>query len=284
MTRYPKLLLLGGILLLQSCSGTEKQPAQNSRNVAEADTSNVLVSDDQDFILPQPITLAQALKSSGIRYHEGRTNPIAHADDYALKSDQLLNFGVYSADLAYCILNEKQQEARNYLAAIRKLSATIGLDAVYSDRELADKFEQDLDNPQALEELVITIQEKSDDYLADNDLRYLASIQFAGAWIEGMYLGIADMRTKGPENMGSALTDQMNLLSNTIRGVNSYPTRDERLKLLSGDLENLLRTYETFPSVKTAGSGSDGPKLSKEEFEVLSDKIESLRSKIIKPA
>ncbi len=202
-----------------------------------------------------------------------------------MKPDQLLNFGVYSADLAYCIMNNKTQEARNYLDVIRDLGGSIGMDAVFSDKAILEKFESNLDNPEALEELVFDIQEKTDDFLADNDLRYLAAVQFAGAWVEGMYLGIDNVREKGSANIGNAIVDQMALLKNTVKGLKSYPNGDKRITLVANDLELILETYEGFESVKTAQEFDYyvTPKLSSAEFETLAKKIESVRFRIINP-
>ena len=42
----------------------------------------------------------------------------------------MLNFGVYSADMAYCVMNEQSNEGRKYLDVITDLADKIGMEAV----------------------------------------------------------------------------------------------------------------------------------------------------------
>lgn len=270
-------------LLLTSCSGN----SENRKKKAEITTDvfdEKAVSEDQEYILPQPISLAQAFKNAGMTYTPGRTNPVSAKDHYALKIDQLLNLGVYSTDLAYCAINNKPQEAREYLAAIRHLGTRVGMESVFSDKAMLERFDKSLDNPTALEDLIYEIQEKSDAYLADNDMRYIAAVEFAGAWAEGMYLGIEDTRKK-LSLMRVAIVDQMTLLRNTIKGLESHPSADKRLKAVTAEFRKVLETYNGFASVAkaTANSNVVSPEITAEEFDQLAGQITALRNAIIAP-
>jgi hypothetical protein len=270
-------------LLFAACSGNE-EPAQNQAKV-EINIDENTTSDDQDFVLPPPNSLATAFKNAGLTYVAGKTNPVSQKDKYSKKIDQLLNLGVYTTDLAYCAINNKSQEAREYLSAIQSLGSKVGLESVYSDKTLIEKFDKNLGDQSALEDLIYEIQDKSDAFLQDNDLRYLAAVEFAGAWAEGMYLGVDDSRKKQAD-MSVAIVDQMTLLKNTIKGLQSHPTQDARLKQVIGMFKSVLTTYEGFASVKKAAKNVnfEAPKLTPEEFDQLAAKIVSLRNGITNPA
>ena len=45
-------------------------------------------------------------------YEDGLTNPTSNSSNYSTKFKQTLNFGVYACDLAYCVTNDKYEEAR----------------------------------------------------------------------------------------------------------------------------------------------------------------------------
>ncbi|ASS49336.1 MAG: hypothetical protein A3D31_03570 [Candidatus Fluviicola riflensis] len=275
--------IVAGALFLSACGGEEATNSDQPK--VEVTVDDQAVSADEDFILPQPISLAHAFKNAGLTYVSGKTNPISNKDKYSKKIDQLLNLGVYSTDLAYCAINNKTQEARDYLSAVQSLGTKVGLESVFSDKSLIEKFDKNLGNQSALEELIYDIQDKSDAYLQDNDLRYLAAVEFAGAWAEGMYLGIDDSR-KNVKNMSIAIVDQMTLLRNTIKGLESHPSQDARLKTVIGMFRDVLTTYEGFESVKKAGKNVNfkAPELTVEEFDALSSKIVSLRNGIVSPA
>jgi len=275
--------IVAAALFLSACSGGENQVTDQQEVVV--DQENSAVSDDLDFVLPQPISLASAFKNAGLSYVSGKTNPASNKDQYAKKIDQLLNLGVYSTDLAYCAINNKTQEARDYLSAIQNLGSKVGLESVFSDKSLIEKFDKNLSNQAALEDLIYEIQDKSDAYMQDNDLRYLAAVEFAGAWAEGMYLGIDDTRKK-ESTMSVAIVDQMTLLRNTIKGLKSHPSKDARLIEVIALFQDVLSTYEGFVTVKNTAKNVNfkAPQLSAEEFDKLADKIVSLRNGIVSPA
>ncbi len=264
-------------LLLTACSGESKKQPEANVSVETLEPDN-----DGGFILPQPITLANALKNAGLVYKVGKSNLLANKNNYSLKIDQLLNLGVYSTDLAYCAINNKSQEAREYLIAIQSLGEKVGMKAVFSDKDIISKFEKSIGNAEELESLIYDLQEKSDVFIEDNDMKYIAAIQFTGAWAEGMYLGIDDAQSK--ENIGVALVDQMNLLQNIIKALEVNPSKnDPRLKEISVLVKNIKNKYNSFESVKTANANVNfkAPQLTKSEFDALAVEITKLRNNII---
>jgi hypothetical protein len=276
-------MLLSAALLLSSCSGNDAGGKKGTIEVTDTDQN---VSIDNDFVLPQPVTLAEAFKAAGLKYKAGMTNPVSALNGYAKKSDQLLNLGVYSTDLAYCALNGETQQAREYLAAIRKLADKTGLESIFSDREMLKRFEQSIGDAEALTDMIYEIQEKTDAYLQNNDLRQFAAVQFAGAWTEGMYLGLDQWLADKKPELGAALTDQMNLLENTVSGLKSSQTNDARITQITDELGGLLSLYNGFASVKKAGANPnfEVPGLSAEEGRQLSAKVKEIRTTIVTPA
>ncbi|MNV08937.1 hypothetical protein D3C71_994150 [compost metagenome] len=269
-------------LALASCGDSESDKKETA--TVETTTTTSLESSENDYVLPQPITLANAFKAAGLKYEAGKTNPVENAGKYALKIDQLMNLGVYSTDLAYCAINSKSQEARQYLAVIQKVGSKVGLESVFADKELIAKFDKELGNPSALEDLIYDIQEKTDVYMEDNDLKYLGDIQFAGAWIEGMYLGIGT--TKEEAEIGKALVEQMSLLKNIIKGFKSHPGQeDARLKEVITLYEGVLNTYENQPSVKKVSKNIniETPELTEAEYQALAKEVKKVRDNIVKP-
>jgi hypothetical protein len=275
--------VLASTLIFAACTGTEKSDKNKVEITVDSPEANS--SDDHAFILPQPISLANAFKSAGLTYQAGKTNPTTNKDTYSMKMDQLLNLGVYSTDLAYCAINNKSQEAREYLMVIQDLGTKVGLKSVFSDKAIIEKFDKNLGNSAALEELIYDIQDKSDTYLENNDLKYLAAVEFAGAWVEGMYLGIEDSKNK--TDIGVAMADQMILLENTIKGLRKHPSKnDKRLKSVILKLDDLMNTYNTLESVKTANKNVnfEAPQLKPAEFETIATKIKALRTSIVSPS
>ena len=268
-------------LVLSACGGNSDDSQKAKIEVEETN----FTSDDDDFVLPQPITMAQMFKEAGLTYVSGKTNSAENKSKYSQKIDQLLNLGVYSTDLAYCAINNKTQEAREYLVAVQYLGSKVGLESVFSNKEMINKFDKSLDDQAAMEELIYDIQDKIDSYLDDNSMRFLAAVEFAGAWTEGIYLGIDDSRKK-PEEIGVTLVEQMILLENTIKGLKSHPAKDDaRLKEIIRSFDKVLSTYNGFASVKKANANKnfEAPVLTSAEFETLAKEITKLRASITSP-
>jgi hypothetical protein len=266
---------------LASCGGGESEKMKTT-TVETVDGSDE--SSDDDYVLPQPISLANAFKDAGLKYVAGKANPSTNADKYAVKVDQLLNLGVYSTDLAYCAINSKTQEAREYLVVVQKMGSKVGLESVFSDKELIAKFDKGLGDVEALQDLIYDIQDKSDEYMQNNDLKYLGDIQFAGAWIEGLYLGIDNAGDK--TEVGKSLVEQMSLLKNILKGFKSHPAQEDvRLKEVIKLYEGVLKTYENMASVKNVSKNINvkTPELTKEEYQALAKEVKMVRANIVKP-
>ncbi|MBI2258205.1 MAG: hypothetical protein HYU67_04825 [Flavobacteriia bacterium] len=270
-------------LFFLSCSGENKNVDKEVK--VEAQVENTFNSDDYDFVLPQPISLAKAFQASGLSYHPNLTHDVSKKDKYFDKVKQLLNLGVYSTDLAYSAINEHANEARAYLKAIQLLGNQVGLKPVFSDKDLIDRFDKSLNNMESVEELIYEIQERSEEYMQDNDLRYLSIVQFSGAWSEGMYLGIKDIELSKEKNekMSVTVVDQMNLLKNIIKGLSTYPNSDTVLKNVNKKLNQILTEYNEFESVKKSTSNDVfvSPVLTDSELKKLSLMIYELRTFII---
>lgn len=268
-------------LSLASCGGGE---AEKKEVAVVEETTGADASSDNDYVLPPPISIARVFQGAGLKYIAGRTNEATNVDKYSVKIDQLINLGVYSTDMAYCAINSKSQEARDYLAVIQKLGTKVGLESVFSNKELIAKFDKGLEDPEALQDVIYEIQDKSDEYMENNDLKYLGAIQFSGAWIEGMYLAIDN--TKQTESIGKSLVEQMSLLKNIIKGFKSHPAQeDARLKEVIGMYEGILKTYENMASVKKVSGNInvETPELTEAEYQALANEVKKVRSNIVKP-
>jgi hypothetical protein len=274
-------LILAGFGILVSCSGNDAESEKIKQEI-KTDISSY-DSEDEDFVLPPFMSVAKSFQAAGLEYVPGKTNPVKNKKEYSLKVKQLLNMGVYCTDLAYCSLNGKTQAAREYLKVIQELGNEVGLGSVFSDKEMIEKFDKNLNNEEASEDFIYELQERSEDYLQSNDMKYIASVQFAGAWVEGMYLGAEEALEKADVEIIGALVDQMSLLENTIKGLKAYPDKDDLLKQLIADLEETLVIYSNLDNVKKAGKNRNlnMPALSKSDLMALKAQIEKMRTGIV---
>ncbi len=285
--RRLSLVLVASAFALYSCGGGEKEKKKNDAQEVKDDNENQGVaipeSDDIDFHLPSPLQIAYIFKNSGLEYTPGLTNDPAGSDQYTTKYKQLLNFGVYSADLAYCVENGKSQDAKNYLTSVKSLAEKIGMNSVFDNQGLLERFDKNIANKDSIEQILIDVHEKTEMYLEDNELKYFATIQFAGAWIEGMYLGSQHALTNKNDDLGMMLIEQLGILSNLVKGLKSSADQGDlaEVKDLANKLDELKQAMENLESVKKFDQGGQIVKLTDEELKLIAEKIKALREEIV---
>lgn len=269
--------------VLFSCNNNEDENPENDTTkkktgIIDIDTTDAFTSDEYEFILPRPFALAASFEEAGMTYDETRMNSLDNLESYKTEGKKILNFGVYSTDLVYNITNEQPQYSMKYFKGLKTLADRIGMGRIFTEDELALKIEQNIADREKMEELLVDVHEASQEYLQNNQLRFLSIIQFAGAWVEGMYLASFDFDQKDQNIISNKIVDHMTLLNNTIKGIKLYEDRDEDLQKVLDGLIDIQTTYNNYESVKSA---EGMPKLTSEEINTFKNKIREVRTLII---
>ena len=280
------VLAVSSSMFLGACGGSEPEDI----NIVDVDTLeeefdvDMFDSPDIDYHLPSPLQVASIFKKSGLEYNSGVTNSGDNSENYTEELSQMLNFGIYSADMAYCVLNEQANEGRIYLGVIADLAGEIGMEAVFANEDLMDRFDMNIEDKDSIEILMIDIHERTEEYMEENDMQHTSAIHFAGAWTEGMYLGVYDYEHNGDkENLGAQITEQMAILNNIIKGLKDPKNDGMELGWVISDLENIQVTFDAFDSVAAylEDETADELLLSEEEYTKLGELVKKLRTKII---
>ena len=283
------LIAASAFLMLQSCGGetsedtSELNVVDTTDNTVDENFEDLFESPEIDYHLPSPLQVASIFKKSGLEYNSDATNSTEGTENYTEELNQMLNFGVYSADMAYCVLNDQSNEGRKYLEAITDLAEKIGMEAVFENQDLMDRFDENIGNKDSVEFLVIEIQERTELYMNDNDMQHQQAIHFAGAWTEGMYLGVYDFENN-PEksDVGAQITEQMSILENIIKGLKDPKNDGMDIEWLITDMENIQNTFNQFESVDNYFNDPEAEELILEadEYDSLGELIKALRNKI----
>lgn len=282
-----KVGLLGMSLALFACG--DSAPVKEETVVEEVNSElleeemDVFESPDNDYHLPSALQVASIFKKSGLTYNAEVTNKVENVTNYTSDISGKLNFGVYSADLAYCITNEQANDARNFISAVQTLAEQQGMESIFEDKGLMTRFDNNLEIQDSIESIIVEIHEKSQEYLEDNEQDHIAAVHYAGAWVEGMYLGVYDYKNNGEKDgIAYKITEQIEILNNIIKGLKDKRNTDPELAWLIADLEEVQSTYDSFDSVKAySESDSNEMSLTAPEIEKLGTLIEGIRLKIV---
>ena len=283
------LILSFTTLLMTQCGGgnedvinkTTEETVNTNQEVSpriEIDTTDY----DYEFVPPSPIQIASILRKANMPYEDGLTNPTENADNYASQYKQSLNFGVYACDLAYCVTNNKSTEAAEYLKMVKKMSAKVGLSAVFDNESLIKRFENNIGNQDSVMSLLFDIQMLTDDYIQDNELRDLSVIYFTGAWVEGMNIGTHTIVGNTDHKISVLLSEQMTIAESIIRGLRAVENPSNDLVDLTDHIEEVVDAYHNLWSVKKEGENIEylDVELTHDEVVSISDMILELREEI----
>lgn len=188
--------------------------------------------------LPTLLEVAQIFKHSELQFIDNLTNSKENISKYNTKYAQKLNFGVYSADLAYCIINKKTQRSIEYLFCLSTLSNELWMTDIYNIRGLNQRLESSNFNNDTLVSLLAEMQKQLDFYLADNMMSYSGVVVFAGAWIETVYIAFGVGEMKKDDKLNQLLFEQGKILQNLIMVLNKIDEKSDFVELIS-DLEKI---------------------------------------------
>ena len=246
MRKHASIILLVGCFTF-SCSNNydDSNPAtiqlneENHKSASELSSIENEKAEKLDFVLPSPLQIAAIFQKSGLEYKKSLTHKLGISSIYSTEFQQALNFGVYSADLNYCVLNKQNQVSIDYLSEVRYMSDQLGLIAIFEIEPLLESFERNIDNKDSIIYILSKLQRNLDLFLEENETSYKAIIYFTGAWIEGMYLGSNSVDLRNKEKISNRLVEQLPLLKNLIKGLENYPRQTSEFADLVFKLKNL---------------------------------------------
>ena len=278
-------ILFVGIFLLSACAEApkkEEKKEEKKEKVESAPASEQIIDEEVSFMLPSPIQIAAIFNRAGLEYKSGLTNNPANVDKYNTKTSKYLNFGVYSADLAYAVLNDQQQAAIDQLNAVKKMSDAIGMPNVFGGGDLIKSFESNIGNQDTILRILTTIKRRTDEFLMENEEESKEAIFFSAAWVEGMYIGANS--TSGNAKVEPRLIEQMTILENIIKALRVQQDPSLDLNFLIDGLTNVYQTYNDFENVRKFNQGEielSAVKLSDSELSTLTNQITELRTQIV---
>lgn len=289
---FKKIFTVFAIALIAfSCGNSTSNQDEKPKFIEEETPTDLKEMNDElvkseenfDFVLPSPLQIAAIFQRAGLNYVPDITNPISNGDKYNSEYQMSINFGVYSADLSYNVLNNQPQKSIDYLSVVRSLSSKLGLDAIFNTEPLIESFEANINNRDSIVYILGKLQRNLDLYLDENEIRYKSVIFFTGAWVEGMYIGANSIDKRNRNAIANRLVEQLGLLNNLIKGLKNYPNKNEEFDNLIAMLQSLQSEMET---VNAAGveqeDGSIKFNLTDAQLDVLTNKVTEIRNSLIK--
>lgn len=287
-----------GAFLATGCGGSQDEHAGHDHGtetevVEGMDADGMAVTSRQNTLTkifhaaPSPMETASLIKRSGASFHGDALNGADRASEYTTSDAQAINLGIYGADLSYATIFEENATSLEYLAAIKSLSAELGVDDVLSG-EVMDEVETNRNDRDMLIDIVSDTFYELNERLKFNGQEDLAGLVVASGWVEGMYLATRHL-DEAPAELKARIAEQKLVLDDVMRLCKSYEQTEELAALLTS-MEAIEAAYAGVATTEGEGSTSreesgsfvigGGPTFSADDatIQAIASAVEAVRS------
>ena len=284
------VLLAMPIIFSTSCGGDE--PIEEAIEVVEDVEPE---GNEAYYQIPSPDEMFGFIKESGLAFNGELLNPVQSSDSYTDPKMQALNFGIYSADLAYTAAFEEFNETTKYFGTIQKMAEPLGINSAF-DKSLIERVQGNLDNADSLVAITNTSYFAVVDYLDQNDQGDKLGIIAAAGWLETVYVVANTTNYAKDKAAVDRLADQKLTLDNLLDYLDKYKDNADVNEIL-GWFTELEAVFSALPEEEGSGSGISFKKkdngkmvlgggssisISEGQFNAIKDKVNEIRNNIVK--
>lgn len=246
-------------LALVSCGDNpEEQKNQElidglDSTAAMSDTNHVAQDDEVTYNLPSALQIAYVFKKSGATFIPSLLNKKDNSSKYNTSNyKRAVNFGIYSADLAYCLFNKKYQESKEYLKSCKEMGSYLGLNQAFESDNMAQRFDKNITIEDSVVKIVSNVQLKTDIMFEQNKQKHITVVAFAGAWTESMYIASEVYAKDKNKKVLASLLEQMLLSETIIKALKNHQSAETELPALIAEVTKINTQFNAIASVKTA--------------------------------
>lgn len=243
-------------VILVSCK--ENTDDQKNKETSDAVSISIVRTDSLDtnsnnvsYSLPSALQIAYVFKKSGAGFVPNLLNGKANISKYNTTNfKRATNFGVYSADLAYCIFNKKYQEAKEQLKACKEVGTYLGLNQAFESDNMAQRFDKNISNEDSVVKIVSTVQLKTDIMFEQNSQKHITVIAFSGAWIESMHIAFEIYAKDKNKKVLSSLLEQLLLSETVIKALKLNENAEPEISTFISELEAINKQFNEIADIK----------------------------------
>jgi hypothetical protein len=215
------------------------------------------------YAVPTPNELFDIIKMQGGEQQMNLVNPLENAEKYVDTKSKSLNFGVYSADIAYLSCFGIGTDFLKYFKKIEELGDDLGISGAF-DEDIMSRIENNEANSDSLFVISNDTYYESYNYLEENEKGVELSLIMAGGYVESLYI-ISNLVDKYQKDnpIISKIGDQKLVLESLIDFISEY-SEDEMVAETINDLLQLSDVFDNsmeFVESETAVKNSDDGKL-----------------------
>lgn len=296
---FTNLFLMSIAFGVLSCSSSSDDA--NSQEAAEVVTEELVeeaTNDNVFYQMPTPNELFAVLKNSDAPFNKEILNDVSNSGNYLTKFSKALNFGVFTADLAYATSQGSFEDAASLFEAVKSLSKDLEIENAI-DQIIFERLKENLENANADSLFYLSNETyySAFSYLEENDRQDVLGMIAVGGWIEGLNIILNLEPYSEDSEICQRIADQKLTLENLLIFVSDI--ENDKLTDLVSDLsviEEILNEEsensndestetEVVNSTNEDGvmvfGGGNSVSLSNSQFDQLKSTVMDLRTSII---
>jgi len=286
------LLMTLPLIMMTSCGGGDpvvEKPIEESIELVQEENITY-------YQIPSPDEMLGFIKACGLAFNGELLSDIRNYDSYTDPKMQALNFGVYSADLAYSAIYDEFGEMGKYFTTIQKMTEPLGLDGAF-DESLQVRVQANLENADSLVVITNTSYFAIITYLENNDQGDILGLIASAGWLETVYITVNTIDYLKDKDAVNRLSDQKLTLDNLLDYLASYKSDANVAEALvwfnqleavfanlseQKDESGAELTLKKKKNGKMVLGGGSSITMSKDQFNAIKDKVNEIRNKIVK--
>jgi len=227
-----KLFIIPLLAMLIVACVEESPKSGTDSNVKEKKENNSI--DNRVSMVPTPNELFDIIKEVNITYNEQVLNSPDKKDNYTDKKTQSLNFGIYTADLAFATSFGNPTESAKYFIVIKDMGDRLNINNAL-DQTVFDEIDKSINenNNDELFNLSDSAYYDAYTYLKVNERGPSLALIVLGGWVESLYI----MTQLGDYNKGSVLlsriVDQKYTLENLYEFMEEYESDIDVMEMMA---------------------------------------------------
>jgi hypothetical protein len=282
MKRFTLLSLIASMLVFANYSCGDKPGDVRTDSLTDSmpDFSGLSDSAKTRFkkimsALPVPFDIMKQFSGAKLPYKGNLLSNPDNAGQYSETRAQALNLGIYGADMAYNISQDKLSESGPYLGSVRRLSDAIVIPSAF-DASVLSRYDVNKNLKDSMQILMSNSYKRIDSTLQSSDRLMQATLVIYGGWLESMYITTQHIGDEPQTDKNKVLYDMLAAQQPYIATISdllvSFPN-DSTCAWLYRETEKMAAVFPT--GDLTAGKFS-------ERLKLLRDMIAEVRNKLIR--
>jgi len=248
------LLIPAAALIFNGCDGCSGNKTKGD-GLTEVDTDDVQLELGEDIMsnviqnISSPVEMANMIKSSGVAFSQKILNNPDIVSKYETSFQKALNLGVFSSDLGYINIFDKNNIVVSYLLAAKTLADGLRVGQFF-DYEALRNVATSQSNLEELMEMSISSFNKIDYYLREQNRSEVSTLIITGAWVEGMYLSAMVYKEAKNKQMADRIAEQkhvveiLEIVLDNFKSHPGFPALVEGISELSSAYNSIRITTE----------------------------------------